>query len=219
MIDGKRIIVSMTSWKKRIGNVPKVVFSLSKNSIKPDLIVCNLSLEEFPDKKIPEDLQVLADAGIVEIYWEEKNTTVFKKFIPTIKRFYGEDYFLFTVDDDELYSTEYIKVGIDALKTNKAAVIAIRGNETGVWGGRFCCHSSIFKPDYWEHITEDLISCRMNDPYTNRYLRHYNIKVFNVNKNLTSKFNDICSNRNVVGGYARQNVKVKRIIDEIWKSF
>jgi hypothetical protein len=220
MIDNKRIIITMTSWKKRIGNVPKVVFSLLNNSVKPDLIVCNLALEEFPDKKIPDELQLLDDTGVIEIYWVEKNTTVFKKFIPTIKRFYGEDYFLFTVDDDELYDKDYIKTGIEALKMNKAVVIAARGNERGVWGGMFCCHSTVFKQDYWEHITEELMNERMNDPYTNAYFDFYKINIFNVNKRMTTKFNDVNSNRGIVGGYTPQKIeKVKKIVKRIFDTF
>jgi hypothetical protein len=212
------IIVSMTSWPKRIHNVGKVVYSLLKNTVKPDKIICNLSIEEFPNKEkdLPEDLVLLTECTCFEIFWVEHNTNVFKKFIPTLKRFYNNDYFLFTVDDDELYDSTYIETGINALKTNKAVVIANRGNERGVWGGRFCCHSNIFKPDYWTKLTNEIISYRMNDPYTNRYLSFYKINVFNVNKNLSKSFNEIYSNRKAVNGYYLQYRKVKPLIDSLF---
>lgn len=216
------IIVSMTSWPKRINNVPKVVYSLLTNTVKPDKIICNLAIEEFPNKEkdLPEELLLLTENTCFEIYWVKRNTFVFKKFIPTLKRFYNSDYFLFTVDDDELYDKTYIETGINALKNNKAAVIACRGNESGVWGGMFCCHSSVFKADYWEHITEELIQERMNDPYTNAYFEHYGIKIFNVNKKLTNKFNDIFSNRSRFGGYTTQKInKVKNVVKKIFDNY
>ena len=39
----------------------------------------------------------------IEINWVEKNTGVFKKIIPTIKKYYGLNYYLISVDDDIIY--------------------------------------------------------------------------------------------------------------------
>lgn len=211
----------MTSWKKRIDNVSRVVYSILKNSVKPDKIICNLSTDEFVNKEndLPDSLLLLQEATCFEINWVKENTTVFKKFIPTIQKYYGEEnYYLFTIDDDVIYDYNYIKTGIEALKNHNAVVIAKR-TETGVWGGMFCCNSSIFKPDYWEHITPELISLRMNDPYTNRYLQKYGIRIFNVCKNMTINFNEIQPNRNTVGGYKKRNKLVNRVIDKIFKSY
>ena len=61
MVNGKRIIVSMTSWKKRIQNVAKVVYSIYMNSVKPDKIELNLSSDEFINKE--EDLPEYSAGG------------------------------------------------------------------------------------------------------------------------------------------------------------
>ena len=52
------IIVSLTSWTKRIGNVKAVVESLIDQSLKPDRIEINLSIDEFPGRMndLPDDL-------------------------------------------------------------------------------------------------------------------------------------------------------------------
>ena len=78
-----KIIVSMTSWPKRIKNVSTVINSLLNQNIKPDLIELNLSIEEFPNKEkdLPEDINILLSKKYIEINWEEKNTGVFKKII------------------------------------------------------------------------------------------------------------------------------------------
>ena len=64
MIDNERIIVSMTSYPKRITNVSKSIFYLlNKQTVKPDEIHLWLSTEEFPNKEkdLPDDLQKLLE--------------------------------------------------------------------------------------------------------------------------------------------------------------
>jgi hypothetical protein len=46
----------------------------------------------------------------IEINWVEKNTGVFKKIIPTIKKYYGLNYYLLSVDDDIIYRNDYIEL-------------------------------------------------------------------------------------------------------------
>ena len=110
MYNNKRIIVSMTSWKKRINNVSKVVYSLYKNSLCPDSIELNLSSDEFINKEqdLPEDLLTLVAANILTINWVKEDTGVFKKFIPVLKKYPNEDFYLFSCDDDWLYNNNFI---------------------------------------------------------------------------------------------------------------
>ena len=78
----KKIIVSLTSWPKRIFNVATVLNSLLKQEIKPDLIELNLCIVEFPNKEknLPNDLNLLLKTNKnIEINWVLKNTGVFKK--------------------------------------------------------------------------------------------------------------------------------------------
>ena len=69
MYNNKRIIITMTSWAKRIKNVPKVVFSILSNTITPDSIELNLSSDEFinKEKDLPEELILLNQNGIINI--------------------------------------------------------------------------------------------------------------------------------------------------------
>ena len=59
--DTKKIIVSLTSWPKRISNVAHVIYSLLNQEIPPDLIELNLCIIEFPKKEnnLPDDLILL----------------------------------------------------------------------------------------------------------------------------------------------------------------
>ena len=46
----EKVIVSITSWKKRINNAHKSIEILINNTYKPDKIILNLAVEEFPKK-------------------------------------------------------------------------------------------------------------------------------------------------------------------------
>ena len=108
-----KIIVSMTSWPKRIKNVALVINSLLNQTIEPDLIELNLSINQFPNKEkdLPKELNLLlSKKNKIEINWVEKNTGVFKKIIPTIKKLYGLNYYLLSVDDDIIYRKDYIEL-------------------------------------------------------------------------------------------------------------
>ena len=130
------IIVSMTSWPKRIGNVATVVQSLLNQDVKPDIIQINLSPE-------------------VQIEWVDRNDGVFKKIIPTLKKYYNEDYLLLSVDDDWIYRHDYIKMMIEFLeKYNADAFCLFRPL---IIGNRMIYKSSCFKSDFWEKLTPEVI--------------------------------------------------------------
>ena len=84
----EKIIVSFTSWVKRIHLCANVFKMMLNQTLVPDKIVLNLSIEEFPNKEndLPTDLNeiVSANTNICEIYWVEKNNRVWKKIIPTL---------------------------------------------------------------------------------------------------------------------------------------
>lgn len=110
----------MTSYKGRITNVSKVIFSILNNTMKPDKIVLNLAIEEFKNKEkdLPEDLQMLQENGLLEIWWVDKNIKQFKKIIPTLERYPND--VIISIDDDLIYPPEFIEtIYNDYLKYDK----------------------------------------------------------------------------------------------------
>jgi hypothetical protein len=107
----EKLIITMTTWRKRIDNLPVVIDSILNQTKKPDKIVINLSEEEFANKEkdIPKNvLDYLNNhKHIVEIYWCGKNIRTWKKIIPTLKR-YPNDAVL-CMDDDWIYNKNYIE--------------------------------------------------------------------------------------------------------------
>ena len=67
----ENIIITMTSWKKRIENVPIVLSTILNQSKKPDKIVLNLSSDEFRNKErdIPK--------SVIDFFEEHKNVSKF----------------------------------------------------------------------------------------------------------------------------------------------
>jgi len=175
MYNEKRVIVSMTSWPKRIGNVAKTIYSLYNQTHKPDSIELNLSIEEFPNKEcdLPETLQTLIVNDVVIINWVQRNTKTFKKMVPVLQKYFGEDYYVLTVDDDLLYSSDYIECMLK--KIDDADSYCYYASP--VIGNAMIYRSKIFEPECWEKITEDLIETGVSDTYLTYYLKYRNAKM------------------------------------------
>jgi len=109
--ENANIIVTVTSWKKRINNLPTVFESILKQTKLPNKIVLNLSSEEFPNKEndIPSSIiDFIKKHNIIEIYWVDgPNTRQWKKIIPTILR-YPNDWII-CIDDDRIYWPQFIE--------------------------------------------------------------------------------------------------------------
>ena len=106
----ERIILTMTSWTKRIKDCHKIIERLLQNTLKPYKLILNLAIEEFPnkEKQLPKTLLNLTTYYTnFKINWVLKNNNVFKKLIPTINK-YKKD-IIITVDDDVNYPKSLIK--------------------------------------------------------------------------------------------------------------
>ena len=111
----------MTSWTKRIGNCVKVIEHVLNNTLTPNLIYLNLSVEEFPNliDDLPQDLANLCMSNpIVKLNWiPGKNTKAMKKMLP-ILRYLDQDDLVMTLDDDTLLATDHIQSRYDDFKSN-----------------------------------------------------------------------------------------------------
>ena len=204
----------MTSWTKRIGNVSNVVYSLLNQTVKPDSIEVNLSTEEFSKNDLPDNLISMFNDGLVQINWVEKNTGVFKKFIPVLQKYYGEDYYLFTVDDDWLYNENYIESMLTELKDAD-----VYCPQKVIIGNRTLYRSKIFNEEFWLKLTDEVIETGVDDSYISYYLIKHKIKqnlVFNQKiKDMIIPFNEVEPLHN----YYRQNNRIltaENISKKIW---
>ena len=99
----RRLIVSLTTYPRRIGQIPKVVESLERQSRKADEIVLWLADSQFPGKEsdLPEQLRRLVSEKRLTIRWCD-DLKPHKKYFYAFRE-YPKD-LVVTVDDDLQYS-------------------------------------------------------------------------------------------------------------------
>ena len=130
------LIVSLTTWYKRILNLPIVLDSILSNTILPDKIVVNLSEEDFPNRELPKEVaQYIASRSIIELNWHKENMKVYKKFLPTFKL--CPDAWILTADDDYKYPTDWIETFLQIHE--KYPTLPISGNHYSHEGIKYHC--------------------------------------------------------------------------------
>ena len=102
----EKVIVSLTSYPARINYVHLAIKSLMLQSYKPDRIILWLAEEQFPSKKLPENLISLQKYGL-EIIWIHDIYGHKKYFYPVLNQ--KEDEIVITFDDDIIYSKKTIE--------------------------------------------------------------------------------------------------------------
>jgi hypothetical protein len=106
-----RIIVSFTSFPRRINKVWIVVETVLRQTLKPDKLILWLSKEQFPSLDLlPKRLLNQRKRGL-EIILVDGNIRPYKKYY-AIKE-YPEDYII-TIDDDLIYRSFLIQKLVDA---------------------------------------------------------------------------------------------------------
>ena len=97
----EKIIVTLTSYGERLGNLPVVLDRIFNQSEKPDLVVLNLAFEE----SVPDEVMEYLKQHNVEIN-RVLDTKVYKKLIPTLKKY--PEACVISIDDDFLYPRDMI---------------------------------------------------------------------------------------------------------------
>ena len=101
------VTVSLTSFPARIEYVHLAVKSLMLQSYKPDRVVLWLSEEQFPDKKLPQQLTALTENGL-DICWVPDNLYGHKKHYDVLLA-QKENELVITYDDDIIYPPNSIE--------------------------------------------------------------------------------------------------------------
>lgn len=107
----ERILVTMTSWHKRIGNVEAVVKTLLNQTLPADKIILNFCIQDFPnlEEDFPESLRRLIDEyPQIETYWYIENYKAWKKHLHAIE-IAGDNDLILSTDDDHLYPRDFIE--------------------------------------------------------------------------------------------------------------
>ena len=95
------LIVTMTSYGKRLLNIPVVFDTIFAQTVKPDLVVLNISIDET----VPQCVMDYLVQHNVEINLVP-DTKVYKKLIPTLNNY--PEACVICIDDDFLYPERMI---------------------------------------------------------------------------------------------------------------
>lgn len=121
------LIVSLTSYPDRIYDIHYCVYSLLKQSLKPNKIILWLGEEQFPnrDKDLPIKLLEFLKYGLEIKY--TKDIGSYKKLIPTLKEYPNS--IIVTADDDIFYRQNWLEKLYNHWKCNKNVVIVHRADK------------------------------------------------------------------------------------------
>lgn len=119
-------VVSIASYPERSHLLPAVFEALNNQTTVPKKWILVLSIEEWPEWKLPFYLEKLVKRG-VEIIWVQNNTYAVKKLVPTLLKY--PNYGVITFDDELIYGKYMIEKLIDCSQINPKAIIGHVGKQ------------------------------------------------------------------------------------------
>lgn len=141
----KEVIVSLTTYSKRIFQVHLVIESLFEQNVKADRILLWLDKNEFASTDdLPINLTKLQSRGLDIAFCE--NLKSYKKLIPTLRRY--PDALIITTDDDILYPEDFIERLYFAYLRNPTKIYFYRGHMMKLKDGKMAPYKE------WELETE-----------------------------------------------------------------
>lgn len=117
----KNIIVSLTTFGKRLYDVSTTIESVMQGTMLPNKIVLWLG-EEHKAKKLPLSLQLQQKRGLEIEYC--KDIRSYTKLLPSLKK-YPED-IIITIDDDVIYPNDLVENLFNAHLDNPDSICASR---------------------------------------------------------------------------------------------
>ena len=165
------IVVTLTSWTKRINYVKKVVESIMNNTIQPDRVYLNLSQTEFEGIELPKDLVDYFNSDPTPIInWVSgPNTKSMKKVFPILEYLQDDD-IIIDADDDILFPNDLIVSRLNDFNRNGRKFSISSNQHTSVgFGGQMVVVSAIslfqkkmFKN--WEkYLTQKILDTNNDD--------------------------------------------------------
>lgn len=156
----EKIVVTLTSFGKRLSNIPVVLNSIYSQTTIPDIVVLNLASED----SVPGNVMEYIIQHGVEIH-RVLDTKVYKKLIPTLKRY--PEAVVISIDDDFLYPKGMIE---DFLRIHKKYPnFPVSGNRVVYFGMQCHCGcASLTKADFFGRYlhqvdAETIANCPSDD--------------------------------------------------------
>lgn len=120
----KDIIVSLTSYGKRINDVAITIESIMQGSVLPNRIILWLE-DDLIGKEIPSLLKKQQERGLDIQYCRDIRS--YKKIIPTLEKY--PEACIITIDDDVLYDYDLVERLVNSYNENPNCVHACRARK------------------------------------------------------------------------------------------
>ncbi len=126
-ITGEEIIVTLTSFSDRVFNpriLPLALYSLHRQTLKPNRIILWLSEDEFPNKTkdLPRSVTQFCNKGLT-ILWTQ-NIQSYRKLVPALSLY--PDAILVTADDDFFYPKSWLSDLVREWRLHPKDIVAHR---------------------------------------------------------------------------------------------
>lgn len=205
-ISDKEVILSFTTYGKRIHDIHLVLESLAYQTIKPNKVILWLDENEFSFDDIPLIVKNYINRGL-EIKFC-KNYKSYKKIIPTLIN--HPQSHIITIDDDIIYPHDMVEQLVNEHKVSPHIIIGQRAHKIKI------NKSSITPYKKWEKETTEIVPSNLifitSGAGTFFPAKIFNNEILDENKFLTlaSSADDVWLNAMAI----YNNVKRKKVNDE-----
>ena len=163
-----KVVISLSTTSNRITKIQPMITSLLDQTVRVDKIVLNLV--EGVHYKIDETL-----TNMVEIIYSGKDYGKGTKCIPTLLREGDKNTIIIMLDDDYVYSKNFIETLLKLIKDNSDTVLYKKG-------------VIILKPEYLDYNIVDTTRTSIDEKCILKYVKE-NIKKKRISYNLNFKSN------------------------------
>lgn len=230
-----QLVITMTSWPKRIKYVAKTIYSFFKTqTVKPDIFYLWLSEEEFPNKEkdLPEDLILICEAFDVKIQWVKENEYCHKRWYVYPKHYNDT---VVCIDDDLIVDARVCEFAKKHVADKKVYTIYnVLTNEISVLSGiklkytrvKNCSNKiklsgcSIYEPHTFplECISSENIKLRKkyckkcDESWILPFLVHNNIpRSYSYDQNIECRWNEGIAKNGVFSSYSCKDINWKHL--------
>ena len=123
-MDNNTLIISMTSWPKRIDKVAFAMYSIYRQlKNKNAKLVLVLAKPEFPNGlgNCPKALRQMVQSGVIELLWCERNLFSHKKLMPSLGLFPNNP--ILVCDEDIIRPDDWVDMFINDHKTHPKDIL------------------------------------------------------------------------------------------------
>lgn len=138
----EEIIISLTSYGRRVKDIlPFTIYSLLRQTLKPDRVVLWLDEENWNEDNIPEEIKELQKYGLTVRFCEDLKS--YKKHVTALRSY--PNAVIITTDDDFYYSSKMLERLISAYTKDRTRLYTLRAHRP-----LFDVHGEILPYNNWK---------------------------------------------------------------------